>query len=69
MKISDISKIKQGIKKVKTTKIKIAALRDELREQICDLQSILDSVDTAVEYIEEGQRYMDNAVAELSQYL
>lgn len=54
---------------IEKTKQAISDQRDILRNQIDELNDILESCDEAVSMIEDGQRAFEDAADELSKYL
>lgn len=55
--------------RIDTTKTAMAELRDTLREQVYDLEGIVESISDGVEYLEDGRRSFDNALDSLCQYI
>jgi hypothetical protein len=62
-------KLKKQLAAIEKSKLKLAADRDKLREQFHELEDILESMDTAIEGIEDGKRMIEDAVDTMSQYL
>lgn len=51
------------------TKVRVAALRDKLREQVEDLTDIIESCDESVNFLDDGKRAFEDAVSEMSKFL
>lgn len=61
--------IRAQLTKIERTKTQIADLRDVLREQLSDLEGIMESLDTGIADIEAGKRQIEDGLAEISKYL
>lgn len=61
--------IRKKLAAINATRLRIAAQRDRLREQLSDFEDILDSVETADERLVEGIQIFNEALDELSKYL
>ena len=61
--------LKTCLKRVDVLKVDIAKKRDQLREAVGEVEAIVESMDGAVEGLEEGARNFSDAVDTLSQHL
>jgi uncharacterized protein Yka (UPF0111/DUF47 family) len=66
---ANIDKLKYALSRVEIIKRDISKKRDELREAVYEVTSIIESMDESIEGLEEGKRNFDRAVESLSQYL
>ena len=60
--------IKQ-LKKIEATQKQIAKLRDKLREEVSDLEGLLESLDRGVYDFDVGLRNMQSGLDHFSEYL
>lgn len=63
------AKIVKLLAEVEGTKAKMAKLRDTLREQISDLEGVLDSISEGIECFSDGRRSFDDGLDYFSQYI
>ena len=69
MKKIDPKPLKTALEKVEHLKVEIAKKRDELREAIAEVEEIAESLDQALDGLEDGKRGFERAVESMSQYL
>lgn len=62
-------KLKVALAKIERLKIQIAKKRDELRSAISDVVDIVESMNEAIDSLEEGQRCFENAADSMSKFL
>lgn len=63
------NKLIKTLDSIETTKVKMATLRDRLREQVGDLEDILESIDAGVEAFEDADRNFRDGLDQMSAYL
>lgn len=64
-----LKKVKDSLSRINTLKKQTETLKDSLREEISQLEDILNSVEEANELLNDGLRAFDDAVMELSKYV
>jgi len=65
----DIKKIKQLIEKVEKVKKRIAKDRDVLRDLISEIECFEGSVTAGIENLDEGVRFFNDALDDMSQFV
>jgi len=69
MKKKELQKIEKLINEFESIKKKIQTERDKLREVFADMESIIDSIDTANENISDGISFLRSGLDDMSQHL
>jgi len=65
----ELAQLKRSLAHFEKTKMKIAALRDKLRDDLEEIECVIESMNEAVEEFEIGKRSFEDGVDRLSQYV
>lgn len=68
-KMNKTVRLKKKLAEIAKGKAKMEVLRGTLRDQIAELEDILDSLNTGIEYFDDGLRILDDGVMEFSKFL
>jgi uncharacterized membrane protein len=63
------TKVVKLLADIEKSKVKMAALRDTLRDQISDLEGVLDSLEDGLESFAQGKDYFERGLDSFSQYV
>ncbi len=69
MKAKQKDPVRALLLKIEAKKAKLKKLRDDLRDDVDELEGIIDSMGEAVELLEEGMRNFSDATDEMSKYV
>lgn len=65
----EVQRLRAMFLKIDSTKQKISDLRDKLRNQVSDVEDILETLDLGIEAFDSGKREFDDGLDYLSQHL
>ncbi len=63
------TKVMKLLADIEKSKVKMAAIRDTMRDQISDLEGVLDSLSDGLESFEQGKEYFERGLDSFSQYV
>ncbi len=61
--------LKRKLNALEASKTKLCVLRDKIKEQMSDIEDIVDSMENAIEAFEDGRRRFDEGIEDLSRYV
>lgn len=65
----ELAAVKKSFAKIEKIKTQMAKLRDTLRDEISDLEGILESLNDGVNLTEDGLRSLNEGLDEMSKYV
>lgn len=65
----EVVKVKKMLTRVVQLKDQIAKLRDQMRDEVHDIEAILETLESAESEFDEGIRSLNRGLDEASQYL
>jgi hypothetical protein len=68
-KINESVRLKKKFAEITKMKVKMEVLRGALRDEVSELEDLLDSLNTGIEYFDDGLRYLDDGIIEFSKFL